>query len=371
MNFEQEPTFTQGALSDIIFDVFDATYVNAGFYYQFDVYAWRGANVLPGSPVVTIVKDPDVYRGGRAYIDAGEICQQYINSDDFDATSAASLIGDGAAWLQVEVQGFYDGGSTSQITSTMILTNDGYYYTNEDINTDYDSTKILYIDREIVYVTDDTPYFHVWFNANLINSIEAGAWSQGITAPTGDSSEEIQGVDILDVLASAGLSGTNATITFTDGAANTQTLDVVYDCVNRYGEVTLFFLNRYGVYDSYVFNALSRETRSLNESTYQQPAYVIDDMNYSRSTGQHLARRFNNNAKRTMAINTNWIREVDVETINQLMMSQNVTLFLDGSYYSARIIDQNYIVKKQINEKLIQYTLQLEFSQHIISKLSR
>jgi hypothetical protein len=77
------------------------------------------------------------------------------------------------------------------------------------------------------------------------------------------------------------------------------------------------------------------------------------------------------NATTQLVVNTNWVDESYNEIIQQLMLSENV-LVIDGTdVVSARIVDSAFAEKKRVNEKLIQYTLTLEFNQPLINKIVR
>jgi hypothetical protein len=70
-------------------------------------------------------------------------------------------------------------------------------------------------------------------------------------------------------------------------------------------------------------------------------------------------------------VNTDWIGEADIDAIEQVFYSNNI-LMLDGNIVlAARVVDTAMEKKKQINENLIQYTIQFEYSQPKINKIVR
>jgi hypothetical protein len=72
-----------------------------------------------------------------------------------------------------------------------------------------------------------------------------------------------------------------------------------------------------------------------------------------------------------MTVNTDWISENDVEVVEQMFYSTNI-LMLDGSeVLSARVMDTAFERKTRVNEKLILYTIQLEYNQPKINKIVR
>jgi hypothetical protein len=77
------------------------------------------------------------------------------------------------------------------------------------------------------------------------------------------------------------------------------------------------------------------------------------------------------NSLETMTVNTDWISQNDVNIVEQIFYSTNL-LVLDGSaLLSARISDSAFEYKTRVNEKLILYTIQMEYSQPKINKIVR
>jgi hypothetical protein len=168
----------------------------------------------------------------------------------------------------------------------------------------------------------------------------------------------------------AGLFGTNANITFVK-AGDDVVLPVVFDCQNKYGQQDVLFLNRYGVYDSYLFNGVSRRTYNVESEKYSQPIFKQADLAQSWSYGVQIATPFLQNSTEVMTVNTDWIPEADVPIVEQIFYSTNVLIMTGTEVLSTRVIDTAFEFKKRTNEKLIQYTIQLEYNQPKINKIVR
>jgi hypothetical protein len=367
--FTQQPASIVGANSPIIYQAFESTnYANAGFRYEFKVYVWSGTTSIPATPIVTINRLPDQYGGGRAWIDVHKIVQQYITSEFLINGTYKPNIGSGVKRVAVKCQGFIlTSAVTSVITSTLSLATKGYTYTAEGFNVGF--SKSVFTDKTAVYVTSETTNAYLWYDASVITSITCG--SATVTPNTVTTSDQVfQGIEIKQLMTAGGVWGTNANITFVK-AGDDVVMPVVFDCQNKYGQQDVLFLNRYGVYDSYLFNGVSRRTYAVESEKYSQPIFKQADLAQSWSYGVQIATPFLQNSTEVMTVNTDWIPEADVPIVEQIFYSTNVLIMTGTEVLSSRVIDTAFEFKKRTNEKLIQYTIQLEYNQPKINKIVR
>ena len=368
MNFTEQPDSIVGCNSPIIYQGYDGNYAVTGFYYEFKVYVWSGTATLPATPIVTINRVPDQFGGGRGWIDVHKIVSQYVKRDYFLTGTYKPNIGDGAMRVVVTCQGFYSSTSTALITSNTILATSGYTYTQDGFNVGY-GAKYVYTDKSQVTLTTDTPQAYLWYDASVITSITCGSATVTPNAIT-TQSQLIQGIEIKQLMTAGGVWGTDSNITFVK-AGNDVVMPVVFDCQNKYGQQDALYLNKYGVYDSYLFNALSRDNYGVEKETYSQPIFKQADLSQDWSYGVGVTTSYLVNSKLTMMVNTDWINEADIDALEQVFYSNNI-LMLDGNIVlAARVVDSAFEKKKLVNEYLIQYTIQFEYSQPKINKIVR
>jgi len=368
MNFTEQPDAIVGCNSPIIYQGYDGNYAVTGFYYEFKVYVWSGTATLPATPIVTINRLPDQFGGGRGWIDVHKIVSQYVKRDYFLTGTYQPNIGDGAMRVVVTCQGFYSSTSTSLITSNTILATSGYTYTQDGFNVGY-GAKYVYTDKSQVTLTTETPQAYLWYDASVITSITCGSATVTPNAIT-TQSQLIQGIEIKQLMVAGGVWGTDSNITFVK-AGDDVVMPVVFDCQNKYEQQDALYLNKYGVYDSYLFNALSRDNYGIEKETYSQPIFKQADLSQDWSYGVGITTSYLVNSKLTMMVNTDWINEADIDALEQVFYSNNI-LMLDGNIVlAARVVDSAFEKKKVVNEYLIQYTIQFEYSQPKINKIVR
>ena len=366
--FTQQPASIVGANSPIIYQAFESTnYANAGFRYEFKVYVWSGTTSIPATPIVTINRLPDQYGGGRAWIDVHKIVTQYITTEFLINGTYKPNIGSGVKRVAVKCQGIWNAGSSSVITSSLSLATKGYTYTAEGFNVGFSNP--VFTDKTALYLTPYTPTAYLWYDATVITSIVVGATT--VTPNTVTTSDQaIQGIDVKQLFTIAGLFGTNANITFVK-AGDDVVIPVSFDCQNKYGQQDVLFLNRYGVYDSYLFNGVSRMTYNVESEKYSQPIFKQADLAQSWSYGVQITTPFLQNSTEVMTVNTDWIPEADVPIVEQIFYSTNVLIMTGSEVLSTRVIDTAFEFKKRTNDKLLQYTIQLEYNQPKINKIVR
>jgi hypothetical protein len=247
------------------------------------------------------------------------------------------------------------------------LATKGYTYTAEGFNVGF--SKSVFTDKTAVYVTSETTNAYLWYDASVITSITCGSATVTPNAVT-TSDQVFQGIEIKQLMTAGAVWGTNANITFVK-AGDDVVMPVVFDCQNKYGQQDVLFLNRYGVYDSYLFNGVSRRTYNVESEKYSQPIFKQADLAQSWSYGVQIGTPFLKNSTEVMTVNTDWIPETDVPIVEQIFYSTNVLILSGNNVLSTRVIDTAFEFKKRTNEKLIQYTIQLEYNQPKINKIVR
>jgi hypothetical protein len=157
---------------------------------------------------------------------------------------------------------------------------------------------------------------------------------------------------------------TNATET------KTKVLKVkTFDC-SKYEPIRVTFVNKFGALQDMYFTRRSNE--SVNRKTEDYKASVMDFANFSYDTSSHQMRTLNLIGNESITLNTDYIDESCNEHIKQLMLSEQI--------WMTRLTDEEKIVplklksnslqlKKSVNDKLIQYTMEFDVAADIINNI--
>lgn len=370
MNFNQQPSGVVGANSPIIYQFFDALYTSTNFYYKIEVYIWTGTATIPATPVAIIDRVPDTFASGRAFVDIHKIAQQYLTADFFTASGYKVNVNGGAVNCAVKVQGHYITGVTSNvtalITSNVVLATNGYTYMADGFNDPLVTTSLLTSKTKFI-IPLGTPSYYVWFDANVVTELEIGATAVLPNTVNGTATR-IQGVDLVQLYTNAAATG-NVTLIVTAGASQFN-YAIERPCQNRYGLIPLHFLNRWGVYESYVFNALHRTQIDVTRETFQRAMFAQTNMAERWTYGYQINTPYLINAKEKYTLNSNYIPEDDNDSVQQMYLSNNI-LLQDGAIKSASITDSSLGFKTRTNDKLIDYTINVEVNSPLINKVVR
>ncbi len=101
-------------------------------------------------------------------------------------------------------------------------------------------------------ITAETTTAYLWYDATVVTSITCGSATITPNAVSGLSANAIQGIEIVQLLAAGGVSA-STNITFVK-AGDDIVIPLNFVCENKYGQQDVLFLNKYGVYDSFLFN---------------------------------------------------------------------------------------------------------------------
>lgn len=83
------------------------------------------------------------------------------------------------------------------------------------------------------------------------------------------------------------------------------------------------------------------------------------------------SQEYNKNGKESLEINSGFVPEVFNECFKQLLLSEEVKLYdYDNSQeYAVKITDSSLTYKTSVNDKLINYTIGVEFSNNVIDNI--
>jgi len=131
-------------------------------------------------------------------------------------------------------------------------------------------------------------------------------------------------------------------------------------CENKYTPVVCSFINRFGGWEFLTFFKAQTNTIDVSNTSFDlNPSNV----NYDVFKGK--TKNFNTNGNQTVKLNTGWIDEIHNETIQDLMLSE--TILLDNK--PASIATKQTILKTDLNEKNINYTLDFSYNFDLINNV--
>ena len=142
---------------------------------------------------------------------------------------------------------------------------------------------------------------------------------------------------------------------------------IVPVCESKYEPYKLVFTNKFGVREDLWF--FKKSTNEITTKREEYKANTVQDY-IAGDLSKHSYGSYNLNGRESMNMNTGFIPESFKENIRQLMLSETVWLDRDGTRLPVTIKNSQMKLKKSINEKLINYEIEIEFSYDTINNIS-
>lgn len=156
------------------------------------------------------------------------------------------------------------------------------------------------------------------------------------------------------------------TIAPNDGSkVKTIEIRTIEEC--KYNPYRISFRNRFGVWEHLWFFKKSTKSISVDADEYRQNQFK------ARSAGllTRTSVEYNKNGVDSITVNSGFVDERMNESFRQLMLSEEVLAydFKENLKFSVRVSNSELKMKTSVNDKLINYTIDLEMSNKIIDDI--
>ena len=380
ISITQTPSQVSLAQSPTIFTLSEgdsALLTSSSFQYIAELYYWTGSKAsVPSTSQYTLQKYPNP--SGKGIFDVSRVLASTLQDLVAENTSSAQYFKiDSYVQYKNNPTGSFVTGS--HVTSSVYTAIDGYEIFQEsvgqNINTltphwpilsDGPVTQSYLADNEgemsvfvgtspassptrIKYTGDlGTAYFNLTPSANTtqteIDTFPIGPQSTGFPLSTSTSEFTIQGYNVNTPLGTP--------ITF----------ELV--CNKKYPNVRIKWKNRYGAFDYFNFNLVSRETFNTERSKFQPQigSWGASSLSYQRY--ESSLQNYITDSTIKLSVNTDYVPESYNDIFKQLMVSDEIYWVYDeaNDYVRPLSIDTStFSIKTHVVDKLIQY--QFDFTQ--------
>ena len=380
ISITQTPSQVSLAQSPTIFTLSEsdsALLTSSSFQYIAELYYWTGSKAsVPSTSQYTLQKYPNP--SGKGIFDVSRVLASTLQDLVAENTSSAQYFKiDSYVQYKNNPTGSFVTGS--HVTSSVYTAIDGYEIFQEsvgqNINTltphwpilsDGPVTQSYLADNEgemsvfvgtspassptrIKYTGNlGTAYFNLTPSANTtqteIDTFPIGPQSTGFPLSTSTSEFTIQGYNVNTPLGTP--------ITF----------ELV--CNKKYPNVRIKWKNRYGAFDYFNFNLVSRETFNTERSRFQPQigSWGASSLSYQRY--ESSLQNYITDSTIKLSVNTDYVPESYNDIFKQLMVSDEIYWVYDeaNDYVRPLSIDTStFSIKTHVVDKLIQY--QFDFTQ--------
>ena len=377
--------------------------------FKLEIYAWTGAKTSrPASPVYTIDRTSgfvDIYPNA----DIAPLLQDLFDQklDKISVEEPDNLGTESILWMNIDYTIGYIDSTPASVqdtgTTTTALITDGYSDFLDGVNKDLGATFLVQGDERYlsgldtynlpVFLGDTGSDFQA--DHRKIKYTGSDASTDTFTISTFVDRTSNLAEDRV-VLIPAGVpnlqnfiiaSGAAPTLNYPDELDwyDIEILDntnVVQDsiriynqCEAKYSPVQLQYVNRNGMWDSITFFKRKDEDIAISKETYRQQVGSASSSGYTWADNSRGLRTYNHEVRKTTTLNTGFVNEGLIDEIQDMMMSEYVIMTINRTttkvqdnytitqdFRAVNITTGSLRVQKHINDKTINYTLQVEFA---------
>lgn len=135
---------------------------------------------------------------------------------------------------------------------------------------------------------------------------------------------------------------------------------------SEYEPIRLLYVNKYGAKNYFHFGLKSVENISASSETYRRS--LVNYSSLTNGNSLHAVRKRITGSKQAFTLNTDWIDEYYVDQLEELLLSEYVWLVrTTGNPIPVNIQDSKIAKKTHLNDKLINYTMNVETASEYIN----
>lgn len=332
---------------------------------KIELFLWNGTGSAPASPQYTLSKLIAATNNIKTEYNISPYIREYITFNTRQQPYNAWTASQTTQYVNVKVKRYkLVSGTYTLLDTTDYLGYDGFGYYEQGFNPslNYD---ILHDEGTFNYLYDGLapsvfesrrPGFIMVktgtsYKARYRNLVTAAEFTQALTNNAL--------IDVLRVYQSNFSSGNVLEILDTgDAVIWSATFIPNQNC--KYDPVLCDFVNKYGCWQRTYFYAASNDTLTVDSQEYN---LMQTNTDYNTIQGQRQV--FNNNGKKSIKVNTDWVTEDYKELLRQIMLSEKIII----NDYPAKLNSKSTELFKNINTKMINYSLEFEFAFDVINSV--
>ena len=373
------------------------------YYFKLEIYAWTGdKDVRPASRTYTIDRTSG-FVDAFPTADIAPILENEFNQrvSKLDTEDLVTMSPDALLWVEVDydIEYFSDPFVVNDTgTTTRFLVTDGYSKFTDGSNMDLGQA-ILLEDQDKYFYEFDTYNMPIYlgdvgssYQTDVVKIKLVGSDASNDTiVVSNQTGEDAEDRVLLFPVGIPNLSN----YVFTEGLGLSEprlldwwdvqildSSDAVVDsrrfynqCEPKYTPIQLQYINRYGMWDTMTFFKRSDTDLDVSKESYRSVIGSASASGYTWGTQARGIRSYNEEMSKKITMNTGFIEEVSNENIEQLLMSPYVlmtinrattrvqdTYTISQDFRAVNVLTESLRLQKHINEKTINYTIQVEFA---------
>jgi hypothetical protein len=325
-----------------------------------DIYIYRGEKTadIPATP--TFQTSKFVIQAGQPIvsIDIHKLVNDFVQNEFTQNVSLGVQTTNqlDSVWVYIDAGIYLENVLLYSINQTLLAL-DGFGYHQELANPAVNKKVLSTINNHIVYNGSKYPLY--FYSKDLVSITING----NVVPFTLDENYNNQFIAYVDVMQYAGVD-TSFDIEF---EYTTETIihsiQVKTECRNEL--VNCIFKNKYGFWQKIGFNKLSKLNLDIDSSDYNP--FISDFGSYNLN--QHTKRSYLTNGNEKIVVNTDFLPEEYNLLFKELMLSEQIYLEQGATILPVNLNKKSFAYKTKLNDKLIQYSMDFEYSFKTINNI--
>lgn len=145
-----------------------------------------------------------------------------------------------------------------------------------------------------------------------------------------------------------------------------QTVTVKRQDCSKHDPVKLVFVNRFGILQELWFFGKTTESTRVQGDQYKS-SNISANGSYNRY--EHQFKKFDMHGKKTYVINSGFVDDGYNDSVNELLFSEQVWMHIDNNVIPVNLLTSDVSYRTSLNDKLVQYTIEVEQAYDLISTM--
>ena len=320
-----------------------------------DIYIYTGVQTTdrPADPTYTLSSNAQL---GRVDFEISELVKDYMNMElDYANTSTI----ENNVWMDYQVTRYFVNSSTT-LSIVQLTAFYGYGYITDGVNPQLNAQAGLITNSYIVKNADDTLYFPV---SNDFNGTTVEFKNAGVSVNTETITSTSNSYDQVEYLTNTGATDNVDEIIVTTGVKiQNYTVENIEECLDTPYRLT--FVNKYGALQSLTMFKKSVKNMNTNVSYFKRN--TIENADYNLGDAQKSI--VNKNATESLTLNSGFYPENNNDVFKELFLSDYVWINYNGEI-PCNISSSSFTYKTSRNDKLINYTVDIEFASDVVQNI--
>lgn len=133
-------------------------------------------------------------------------------------------------------------------------------------------------------------------------------------------------------------------------------------CEPKYNVIDCVFINKWGCWDSFSFLKKSVQKFNTSSSNYKRSIGEVGASGFSYSLTDHQKVQYNKNGYKSITVNTGFVDESFNLLLEEMMLSEKIYLIIDDVVEPVNLNTSSVELKTSVNDKLINYTMDFDFT---------